>query len=136
MFKRCVTSLAAIAVCAIAAAGQAAAGCCPSCDCPPPVAVEHVVVAPVDPIYVVNRGPHFSGPGHYLSGFGPWVSAVPDPLPRPDYPYVGHVYAGYPYGQQSIGVYSRGFYSPYTGYPYADPPPRVYRSYRGAGSHR
>jgi hypothetical protein len=131
---RCVTSVAAVAAFTLAAAGQAAAGCCPSCDCPPVVVKGLVVVPPADPIYVVNQGPNFSGPGHYLNGLGPWVSQVPSPFPRPDYPYVGHVFTGYPYGLQSVGVYSRGFYSPYTGYPYADPPPRVYRSFRG--THR
>ena len=132
---RCVTSVAAFAWLAVAAAGPATAGCCPICGCPP-VVVERVVVLLTDPIYVVNQGPQFSGPGHYLSGLGPWVSEVPNPLPRPDYPYVGHISTGYPYGLQNVGAYPRGFYRPYAGYPYADPPPRVYCSFRGTRSPR
>jgi len=116
---------------ALVAAGEAAAGCCPACGCPvaAPVVVEQVVVS-VDPIYVVNRGPQYSGPGHYLSGLGPFVRDVPDPLPSPYYPYIGFLYTGYPYGLQNSGGYPRGSYSPFTGYPYADPPPYVYRMYR------
>jgi hypothetical protein len=65
------------------------------------------------------------------------IYALPLPLPDPvpavgSYPYVGYVYSGYPYGLQNSGGYPRGFYSPFTGYPYADPPPYVYRAYHGS----
>jgi hypothetical protein len=105
---------AAAAAALLAAAGSAAAGgCCPTCDCAPVV----VVAAPPEPIYLVNQGPVFTGPGH----------AIPRPLPdapRPAfYPYVGHVFTGYPYGVDSSGGYPRGSYSPFAGYPYVDPPP-------------
>jgi hypothetical protein len=88
-----------------------------------------LTVPPIDPIYVVNRGPAFSGPGHYLSGLGPFVREVPD-VPAGPYPYVGQIYSGYPWGFQNSGGYPRGSYSPFIGYPYAEPaPPRPYRAY-------
>ena len=81
----------------LAVAGGAAAGCCPTCRCAP-VVVQKVLV-PVEPMYVVNQGPVYSGPGHYLNGFGPFVGAIPGP--------------GYPYN----GGYPRGSYRAFTGYP-------------------
>jgi hypothetical protein len=54
----------------------AAGGCCPA------------------PIYVVNQGPVFTGPG-------PMVQQLPDWAPKAypgGYPYVGFVFSGYPYG--------------------------------------
>ena len=102
----------------------AAAACCGAV-----AAYPVLTVPPIDPIYVVNRGPIFSGPGHYLSGLGPFVREVPDVRPGP-YPYVGPMFTGYPWGFQSSGGYPRGAYSPYIGYPYAEPaPPRPYRAY-------
>jgi hypothetical protein len=129
--------LAAAAALSFAFVSEAAAGggCCPGCGCAATVVVEPEVT-PVDPIYVVNRGPHFSGPGHYLSGIGPFVRDVPTPMPRPDYPWVGYLYTGYPYGVEDSGGYPRGSYSPFIGYPYGDPPPKlVYRTHGGRG-HR
>jgi hypothetical protein len=111
--------LAAAAALSVGLAGTAAAGGC--CG---------VVGLPVvtDEIYLVNQGPVFSGPGHALP------RQLPDPVPVDggSYPYVGYVYSGYPYGLQNSGGYPRGFYSPFTGYPYADPPPYVYRAYHGS----
>ncbi len=86
----------------------AAGGCCPGCACGP-VVVEQVL-EPSDlpsPIYVVNQGPVFSGPG-------PFIRQVPESAPKAypgSYPYVGFVYSGYPYG----------YYRPWIGGPYADP---------------
>jgi hypothetical protein len=113
--------LAATAALSLALASEAAAGgCC-------------LLVAPVVPeeMYLVNQGPVFSGPGHNLP------RQFPDPAPAPGgYPYVGFVYSGYPYGLQDSGGYPRGAYSPYTGYPYAEPPPRGYRAhYRSVRSY-
>jgi hypothetical protein len=63
-------------------------------------------------MYLVNQGPVFSGPGHYLH-------QLADPPPC-CYPNVGFVYSGYPYGEYGPGGYPRGSYSPYVGYPYAE----------------
>jgi hypothetical protein len=52
------------------------------------------------PIYVVNQGPVFSGPG-------PGIVQVPDRAPKAypgAYPYVGFVYSGYPYGYYDAWV--------------------------------
>jgi hypothetical protein len=118
--------LAATAVLALGIASEAAAGgCCSAiyanCGCGP--VVEQVLVPPdvVDEMYLVNQGPVYSGPGHSLP------RQIPDQAPS-DYPYVGFVYSGYPYGLQSSGGYPRGAYSPFVGYPYAEPPPRAYRA--------
>src|SRR5262245_8858071 len=70
-------------------------------------------------VYVVNQGPLFSGPGHYLR------RESPDTYPGGyfgGYPYVGTIYTGYPYGLQDVGGYPRGTYSPFAGYPYVEPP--------------
>jgi hypothetical protein len=67
--------------------------------------------------YLVNQGPVFSGPGHYRHQL-----ADPEPC---CYPYVGPVFTGYPYGLNDSGGYPRGFYSPFVGYPYAEPAPYV-----------
>ena len=81
-----------------------------------------VVAQPCAPeMYLVNQGPVFSGPGHYLH-------QLADPPPC-CYPYVGPVYTGYPYGEYGPGGYPRGVYSPYVGYPYAALPPALYWSY-------
>jgi hypothetical protein len=118
--------LAAGAAALFAVVAQADAGCCPTCGC---AAVAVGPAAAIEPMIVVNRGPQYSGPGHYLSGEGPFVTEVPQPRPGPGaYPYVGWVFTGYPYGQYNSGGYPRGAYSPFTGYPYAEPgPPDVYR---------
>jgi hypothetical protein len=100
---------AAAAVSLVAATPAAAGGCCPlpavNCACMPSDITGG--------IYLVNQGPVFSGPGHYLP-------RQPPDLPPSGYPYVGFVYSGYPYGLQNSGGYPRGSYSPYTGYPYAE----------------
>jgi len=70
-------------------------------------------------VYVVNQGPLFSGPGHYLR------RESPDTYPGGyfgGYPYVGTLYTGYPYGLLDVGGYPRGTYSPFAGYPYVEPP--------------
>jgi hypothetical protein len=76
---------AAAAVWLGAAAPAAAGGCCPggdaACDCGPiaaPVAVQVLTRS-----YVVEQGPLFSGPGHY-------VKQMPQAAPR-KYPYVGYL---------------------------------------------
>ena len=101
MVKHPLHVLAIAAVVALGTATQAAAQCCPACDC-----------GPGPRSYLVNQGPVFSGPGHY-------VAQIPDPAPR-KYPYVGFVYNGYPYG----------YYRPWIGAPYAGP--RVTYRYRPA----
>jgi hypothetical protein len=119
---------AGILIVSLAAAEQASAGCClpgvPVCVCP--------VRAPE--IYVVEQGPIFTGPG-------PCLRQPSDPPPA-GYPYVGHIYTGYPYGEFGPGGYPRGFYSPYLGYPYAEPSPPVVcgrhygRRYSSRRAHR
>jgi hypothetical protein len=75
-----------------------------------------VVAQPCAPeMYLVNQGPVFSGPGHYLHQLAD--------SPPCCYPNVGFVYSGYPYGEYGPGGYPRGSYSPYVGYPYAEPYP-------------
>src|SRR5437764_6512948 len=90
-----------------------AGGCCPvayvDCGCG------------AGETYVVNQGPLFSGPGHELE------RRVPDLMPS-GYPYGGHVYSGYPYGMQISGRYPRGHFSPFAGYPHAEPYRLYYRS--------
>jgi hypothetical protein len=120
---------AVAAALSLGAATQAAAGggCCPEvyggCGCGLSLPLGQQVIEPYDissGVYVVNQGPVISGPGHYLARESP--NGVPGP-----YPYVGVIFTGYPYGVQNSGGYPRGTYSPFTGYPYVDPPP-----YRGA----
>ena len=120
--------LAAAAAASFALDAQADAGCCPTCGCAA-VAVQEVAVP--EPMIIVNRGPQYSGPGHYLSGEGPFVTEVPQPRPGAGaFPYVGYVFTGYPYGQYDSGGYPRGSYSPFTGYPFAEPgPPGFYRKH-------
>ena len=107
----------AVAALSLGLAGEAAAGGCCS--------VFETGVPPAES-YMVNQGPVFSGPGHAIR------RQFPDPVPPPGaYPYVGYVYTGYPYGLQGSAGYPRGFYNPTRGYPYADPPPYIYRAYHG-----
>jgi hypothetical protein len=120
MVRRRLDMLAAAAALSLTAAAPAAAGgCCPApysnCPCAP-LAVAEPFVAPSG-IYVVNLGPVYSGPGPYL----PREPSVNPLALSGGYPYVGSVYTGYPYGLQNAGGYPRGSYSPYTGYPYAEP---------------
>jgi hypothetical protein len=102
----------------------------PTCGCG--VVVAEPVVVPVEPFLLVNKRPILSGPGHYLQGIGPYVPVDRQGPPAGAYPYVGFVYSGYPYGLQNSGGYPRGSYSPFTGYPYGDPPPTVVYRYHGA----
>jgi hypothetical protein len=110
---------------------HAPAGSCagPDCGCGPAVAVAAVPCVPLVESYLVNQGPVYSGPGHYLR-------QTPDPEPC-CYPSVGYVYSGYPYGVYDSGGYPRGFYSPYAGYPYAETYPyRRYAHWRQRSYHR
>jgi hypothetical protein len=117
MVRHRLNVLAAAVALSLAAATEATAGgCCPepynNCPCAPGAVLE-----PYDAsggIYLVNQGPVYSGPGPALP------RQAPDLVPA-GYPYVGFVYSGYPYGLQNAGGYPRGFYSPYAGYPYAEP---------------
>ena len=126
MVEHCLKSYAAAAALSLVAATQATAGggCCPAvyggCGCGPTLPLGQQFIEPYDistGVCVVNQGPIFTGPGHYLARERP--NNVPGP-----YPYVGVVFTGYPYGLQSSGGYPRGLYSPYTGYPYSEPAPR------------
>jgi hypothetical protein len=101
--------LTAAAALVLGAASHAGAGGC--CGPVAEVAVPYVG----NGVYLVNQGPVYSGPGHDLP------RQALDPPPSA-YPYVGFVYSGYPYGLQSSGGYPRGAYSPFTGYPYVEPP--------------
>ncbi len=128
MIERRLCLLAAAAALWLGIAGGARAGCCPTCGC-----VSAALVAGPAQIWVVNQGPVFAGPGHHVR---PGPELRPD-VPPGSYPYVGPVYTGYPYGLQDSGGYPRGFYSPFIGYPYAEPAPaplywgrhRAYRRY-------
>ena len=105
MVKHPLHALAISAVVSLGAATQAVAQCCPGCNCGPGTVVEHVLVAGPQS-YLVNQGPVFSGPGHY-------VAQIPDPKPR-KYPYVGFVFSGYPYGYHNPYVGApRRFYRPW-----------------------
>jgi len=77
MLKSPLYLIALGAAMSLGAVTQAAAGgCCPA------------------PIYVVNQGPVFTGPG-------PMIQQLPDRAPKAypgGYPYVGFVFSGYPYG--------------------------------------
>jgi len=125
MVEHRLKSFAVAAALSVAAATPAAAGgCCPEiyggCGCGPTLPLGEQIIEPYDissGVYVVNQGPIFTGPGHYLARERPNV-------PPGGYPYVGVVYTGYPYGRQSSGGYPRGFYSPFMGYPYSEPAPR------------
>jgi len=116
--------IAAAAALSLGIAGEARAGCCP--------ALQPACGCTLTEIYVVNQGPVVSGPGHHIR---PTLDVMPAVLPG-TYPYVGAVFTGYPYGFQDSGGYPRGLYSPFTGYPYAEPAPvRLswgrHRHYRG-----
>src|SRR6516165_398966 len=112
--RQAIAGLTMAASLAIGAGAEAGAGCCPAfavnCGCETAMPV---VAAPQ--FYLVNQGPEFTGPGHYLP------RQIRDVAPF-DYPHVGFVYSGYPYGDYGLPGYPRGFYSPYTGFPYAEPP--------------
>ncbi len=129
MIGRCLNLCAIAATLALGLVVEAFAGSCfgANCGCGPAIAV----VEPCRPLvesYLVNQGPVFSGPGHYLR-------QAEDPAPC-CYPYVGFVYSGYPYGAYTQGVYPRGAYNPYAGYPYAEPYPYFGRlPHRAARRH-
>ncbi len=128
---RLVMAWAVAAALSLAMTAHASADPCggfsPGCGCGPAVAV----VEPCGPLvesYLVNQGPTFSGPGHYLRQAGGSAPCC--------YPYVGFIYSGYPYGAFGPGGYPRGYYSPYIGYPYAEPYPYGLRyASRGGAGH-
>ncbi len=114
-----------LAACAVAATlwlgmvQPSSAGCADfggNCGCAPAVEIAAPCGAVIES-YLVNQGPVFSGPGHYRHQL-----ADPEPC---CYPYVGPVFTGYPYGLNDSGGYPRGAYSPFAGYPYAEPAPYV-----------
>jgi hypothetical protein len=118
---RYVAILAVSATFSLGAASPSAAGSC----------FGEVAAMPVPCVqsYLVNQGPVFSGPGHYRHQM-----ADPEPC---CYPYVGPVFTGYPYGLNDSGGYPRGAYSPFTGYPYAEPAPYVaWSAHPGRWRHR
>jgi hypothetical protein len=111
MLARSLSLLALTGFVSAAAAAPALAGsCCGGCayTCAPPAQIQ---IWGLSPVYVVNQGPIFSGPGFYTSPtYQGEVSTV-------DYPYVGN------------GDYPR-YYRPYDGGPYADPfRHRLYHQY-------
>jgi hypothetical protein len=114
MFKS--SALAVGAVLSLAIAGEAVAGCCPTCGCAP-VVVPNVPPPPPEPIFVVNQGPVYSGPGPYLNGYGPFVGAVPGPG------YPAGRFSAYPQDPFWRVSYPRVYYTYSTGSPYAGPPP-------------
>jgi hypothetical protein len=130
MTRYCLNLCAVAATLWLGLMTQAPAGGCPgfgaNCGCGPVLAAVQVAepCRPLVESYLVNQGPVFSGPGHYLR-------QLEDPAPC-CYPYVGFVYSGYPYGAYGPGGYPRGSYSPYAGYPYAEP----YPYYVGRLPHR
>ena len=84
MLARSLSLLALTAfVSAAAAATALACSCCGGCayHCAPPAQIQ---IWGLSPVYVVNQGPIFSGPGFYTSPtYQGEVSTV-------DYPYVGN----------------------------------------------
>jgi hypothetical protein len=107
MFTRTIALAATLLILSPGTREKAIAGCCPpampTCVCP----------APAPQIYIVEQGPIFTGPG-------PCLRQAADPAPQA-YPYVGPVFTGYLYGEFGPGGNPRGFFSPYLGYPYAEP---------------
>ena len=103
------------AIAAAAGATPAAAGCC-GCPppCPPPVQAEALPV-PIQawgrsPMYVVNQGPVYSGPGFYTS---PTFEAETFTA---DYPAVGHYD---PFDRGPYDPFRHQLYNPY--WPYLPP---------------
>ncbi|MEA2991037.1 MAG: hypothetical protein QOG83_3748 [Alphaproteobacteria bacterium] len=82
--------LAALGVLAAAAmAGQAAAGSCCACAMPCAAPAPVVQVAPAPPMYIVNQGPSYYGPGVVVSPF----YFPPETMPALNpYPYVSRDY--------------------------------------------
>ena len=117
MIRRSLQWLALGALTASAAVTQAAAGsCCNVCaaPCVAPVPVVAVQPVPVPPVFVVNQGPLYTGPGimTYPGYFNEWRAPA-------FYPYVSVDY----------------YYPAYSPYYYE---PRRYRhvSYRAKPAHR
>src|ERR1700758_1268135 len=113
MLKRSLALLALGAVALAASANSAAAQCC-SCALPC-AAPAPVTIWGLSPVYGVNQGPVYSGPGYTT------LPTYEGEASTADYPYVGY--------EGGYGPYPRyPFYRPYAGGRYADPLNRhVYR---------
>jgi hypothetical protein len=96
MFRRSLYLFAASAVAALAVASPAAAGGCCECiampACPPAEYLPVLELPEVTPIYVVNHGPVYTGPGIVSAPMFYKLRTSTAP-----YPYIGHEhYYGYP----------------------------------------
>jgi hypothetical protein len=97
MFRRSVYLFAASALAALALASTAKAGGCCECVaipvCPPAEYIPVLEVPEVTPIYVVNHGPVYTGPGIVSAPMFYKLRTSTAP-----YPYIGHEpYYSYPY---------------------------------------
>jgi len=112
MFQRSLVLLA-LGVALAAPTSEAAAGCC-SCALPC-AAPAPITIWGLSPMYGVNQGPVYSGPGYTTL-----------PTYEGEASTVGYPYVGYERGYDPYPGYT---YPPYTGEPYADPlRHQVYRS--------
>jgi hypothetical protein len=93
MFRRSLYILACSAA-ALAMASPAAAGWCCECvpDCPPVQYIPVLELPEVTPVYVVNHGPVYTGPGIVSAPMFYKLRTSTAP-----YPYIGHHYYSYPY---------------------------------------
>ena len=93
MHRHLTCFIAAAGIAALAQTSPALAGF-DDCDCAPPaeVTVEPAPEANVTPRYIVNQGPHYSGPN--LTAPPPTYADSPSAHPD-DYPYVRSYYGWY-----------------------------------------
>jgi hypothetical protein len=105
MFKVLLSAFGMSAALLLGAATPAGAQCCAGCNCGAGYVIGTIVV-PGPRSYLVDQGPVYSGPGHYVE-----QEAAPPPR---KFPYVGFVFSGYPYGYHDAYVGApRRFYHPY-----------------------
>jgi hypothetical protein len=106
MPARSLLLLALGAMASISAATTSAAGSCCACDpfCAPPAPVL-LVPQPVyvKPIYIVNQGPVYGGPGIVTRPLKKHFN-----VPLADYPYVGQDFYYPPYNPYASLTYSYG----------------------------
>jgi hypothetical protein len=104
MLRRPLQHLVLATLVSLAAASQAAAGsCCGGCGTPCVAPGQYIPVAEVvvvTPMYVVNQGPTYVGPGvmtypHFFN----------ERRPPADYPYVSHDYPQYQTGYRGYQAY-------------------------------
>ena len=109
MLRRPLQHLVLAALVSLAAASQAAAGACCNCGTPCMVTGRYIPVMDVSvvtPIYVVNQGPTYTGPGVMT-----YPGFFDERRPPADYPYVSHDYPYPQYHTWQRGYHRHGGYS-------------------------